>query len=101
MTIKPTLPDADARSDNVGAAHAAAQPRTVGDCWQRPCRICPGVRERDLRLCGMCLICAHQWAKNPTEAIEPLARKDAREVWACPNWESLGVDIDKVHEGRA
>lgn len=62
--------------------------------------VCPGVRERDHRLAGICLTCAKQWTKHPDEAIEPLARMDERQVYSCPNWESLGVDIDAVHLGR-
>lgn len=60
--------------------------------------VCPGVRERSGLLAGICLICQQRWNKEG-EPIEPEADKDERQLWSCVNFESLGVDIDRVHEG--
>ncbi len=59
---------------------AASARRTVSSV------ACIGVRERDQRLAGICLICAHQWTKSET-ALEPAAARGALELWGCPNFE--------------
>jgi len=47
--------------------------------------VCPAMRDKSGSRLGVCICCDLHYTTNPTEAIEPAARKADNDVWWCPN----------------